>query len=168
MRNNFCTFCLQWFQSRWHKPTDVFHMGVHINNLLGIAPSTPKPLYIVCLFVWLLLFLVCRHRTIRYTDQSVAAIYIYFIYRLLLISEPTSHKKLSTDIHEFHLKLMFTRGKGSSVGIIVLFGGLCLFGCDLIHLETISRVMPVLTFLSFSFKSLTEQKPSSTFILTND
>ena len=34
---------LQWIESRWHKPQDVFDMGVHINRLLEIAPSTLNP-----------------------------------------------------------------------------------------------------------------------------
>ena len=35
---------LQWFQSRWHRPQDVSYIGVHINHLLGILPSTLNPL----------------------------------------------------------------------------------------------------------------------------
>ena len=35
---------IQWFQSRWHKPEEVFLMRIHITPLLGIVPSILKPL----------------------------------------------------------------------------------------------------------------------------
>ena len=37
---------IQWFQTRWHNPQDVFLVGVYINHLWGIVPSTLKPLYL--------------------------------------------------------------------------------------------------------------------------
>ena len=36
---------IQWIESRWHKPQDVFYIGVHIDHLLRVVPSTLNPLY---------------------------------------------------------------------------------------------------------------------------
>ena len=44
---------LQWFQSKWHKPKYIYiyilflNVGVLLNDLLGIVPSTLNPLYFV-------------------------------------------------------------------------------------------------------------------------